>query len=685
VSVLAHHVALALAVWALVAAGLRATGYLGVSGLARVVAAVVLAAALAVASALVLGLVALGGSSVALTAAAVATWLVSRLLPLPAGSAPVRSELVEWARSLGVVPAVALGGVAGAAAAWTAWLFLHPALGHDMVLYHLPEAVQWVHSGHPGAIDPIISSVPVGSYPLTHEVLLGWGLAIGRSFVWATLVTALAPLLVGAAGWLGLRALGVDRLVRSLAVLALVLTPAVIASQNGGASLDPAALAWLVSCGALACGARERPALLALALVAAALAIGTKTTTAPLALAVLAVAAWPVRRRLRAAGSAAGPAAARGPGLAPGPGPTPAPALAAALVLAAGVGGVWYLRNIVQHGWPLWPFSSAPWGDARPAIIANADVHFIERPGETIDRLGSYYLHHFGGPLLVLCGAAVAPLLARTRAALAAAAFALASVFIWMNAPFTGVFGASRAFDVGTGDATRYLLPGAAAAALAVALSSRRGGWLRAACAVLLGAAALVGLRQTFQLGFPSAPAMGTPLAGLLVGAAAAFALVRLGAARSRAAGARVPALRRGGAVAAGLAALLAAGALGALAAHGYVERHGETGTRESPLAGFFASQPAWHDGDRPVASTWSLVATLAGDRLQHPLELVDATEACARGAALAGWLVVDRAEARARDAGGCGLRPAYSDHDYEAFSPDEWRDAPRTQEVPAP
>lgn len=506
-----------------------------------------------------------------------------------------------------------------------------------MVLYHLPEAVQWVHSGHPGAIDRIISSVPVGSYPLTHEVLLGWGLAIGRSFVWATLVTALMPVLIALAGWLGLRALGVDRLVRALAIAALVATPAVIASQNGGASLDPAALAWLVSCAALAaCSLREgrRPELLAFALVAAALAIGTKTTAAPLSVAALAVAAWPLRRSLRPV----------------------ARWLGAAFALGVGVGGVWYLRNLVQHGWPLWPFSSAPWGDPRPAIIANADVHFIDRPGETLDRLGSYYLHHFGGPLLVFCGALAIALWARTRAVLFAAAAALVSAFIWMNAPFTGVFGSNRAFDVGTGDATRYLLPGAACAVLAVALASRRGGALRWVCALVLLAAAAIGVQQTFDLGFPNAPAVATPLAGLLVGGLAAAALTRL----------RIPAVR-GALTASFVALLLAGGALGALAADGYVRRHGTTGTRESPVAAWFTSQKAWRDDERPVASTWSLVATLAGDRLQHPLELVGAREACARGEA-AGWLVVDRAEARARGAEPCGLPPPYADQYYEAY-----------------
>jgi hypothetical protein len=595
VSALVHHVGLAVAVCALGGAGLRVASAAAPHGLARAVAAVVVAAAAAVAEALLLGLVGLGGSPVALVVAALATWVAARTW-LPAPGLSAWDELRAWARGLDRWSAAGAGAVAGLVGAWTAWLYLHPALGHDMVLYHLPEAIQWVHSGHPGAIEPIISSVPVGNYPVTHEVLLEWGLGIGRSFVWATLVTALAPVLAGAAGWLGLRALGVDRLVRGLAVAALVAVSAVVASQLGGASLDPAALAWLLSCAALCACSRERPALLAPAVAAAGLAIGTKTTAAPLSLLVLAVGAWPVRGALR---------------------PLVRP-LVAAVALAFGVGGVWYLRNTVQHGWPLWPFSAAPWGDPRPPIIANADVKFIDRPGATIDRLGDYYLHHFGGPLLLFCGALAAAVAARSRTVLFVALAALGSLFIWMNAPFTGVFGATRAFDIGTGDATRYLLPGAAGGAVLV--------WL--------------------------VPRLRTPRRGV-------------------------------SAALAGAVAVLGVGALAAVAATGFVERHGRTGTRESPLAAWFAAQPAWRDGSAPIASTWSLVGTLAGDRLQHPLVLVDAEEACRRGAA-AGWLVVDRNEARLRGAPGCAAPPGYSDRDYEAYGPGQLRGAVAST-LPAP
>ena len=279
-------------------------------------------------------------------------------------------------------------------------------------------------------------------------------------------------------------------------------------------------------------------------------------------------------------------------------------------------GGVWYLRNLFSHGSPLWPFVAAPWGDPRPPLFESADVRFLDRPGETLDRLGSYYLHHFGGPIVLLAGSLAAAVMARSRAVTAAAAAAAVSVLIWVNAPFTGVVD-NPGLDIGTGDATRYLLPGAAAAATALALASRRGGWVGRVSLGLLAVAVVVGLDNTYDLGFPSAPSLLTPLLGAALGALIG------GAAGLRVARLPVPRAAVGAAFAVALALA------GAVASTGFVERHGETGTSESGLARWFADQPGWRDDDGPVRSTWSLVGTLAGDRIQHPLELVSAREGC--------------------------------------------------------
>ena len=634
-----HHAILALAVLALVAAGLRMASAMSLRGLPRCLAATVFAATAAVLQALALGLAGLGGDTAALALAAAASWLaVRRWLPEP--DVTVAEELIDWARGLRPVERTLAGGVAGAWAAWAAWLFAYPALGHDMVLYHVPEAIAWVHGGSPGSIEPIVTGLPVGNYPLTHEVLLSWGLALSRGLAWVTLATALAPVLIAAGTWVGLRGLGVGRLHSGLAAGALAATPAVLASQSGGASLDPAALGWLVACAAFCSMAPERPAALLVALPAAGLAVGTKTTAAPLAALVLIIGLAAVRSRLRP--------------------------LASPLALAAGaavaVGGYWYLRNLVDHGSPLWPFVAASWGDPSPPIIEGAKTSFLDRPGDTLSRLDSYYLEHFGGPLLLFAAALTAPLVARRREATWAALAASASVLIWLNAPFTGVVG-NPIFDAGTGDATRYLLPGVAAAALAVALAARRGGPAAVAATCALTAALGVGLLNTFGLGFPSTPSPWTPAAGAAAGALLALAA---GPALAR----RPPTPRAG--VAAG-ATLAAVALLGAVAASGYVSRHADSAARQSGVAGWLDSQEEWRDGERSVSSSFSLIGPLAGDRLQHRLELLRPAESCELVAARAerGWVVLDRPSAH-HPAPRCldGVAPAYEDDHYRGYVP---------------
>jgi hypothetical protein len=267
-----HHALLGLAIVALSGAAMRAVGSISPPGLERVVAAAPLAAAAAVAEAMLLGLVGLGASPVALSLATVGTWVAAALRFAPA------AERIAWPAwgGLGRGSRVLAGGLAGAFAAWCAWLLAYPALGHDMVRYHLPEVVNWVHGGHPGSIERVVAALPVGSYPLTHEVLLGWSMAIARSFVPAALAPPAFVALLAASTWLGLRSLDVRAPQRGLACAALLSLPAIIGPFSGGATLDPAGLAWLACCGALCAASRRRTQLLISAIVAGGLAVGTK-------------------------------------------------------------------------------------------------------------------------------------------------------------------------------------------------------------------------------------------------------------------------------------------------------------------------------------------------------------------------------------------------------------------------
>jgi hypothetical protein len=318
-----HQLLLGVAVVALGGAALRVGAMAGSRGLERVLVAAPVGVAVAVVEALGLGLVGWGGSPVALVGAALATWLVARLV-CPRPLASVRRDSIGWWRGRSRGERLAAGAVCGLGLAYVAFLLRYPEVGYDGVVYHLPEVVGWVQSGHPGSELTLIEGLPVGSYPLTGEVAIAWGTAISRSFVVAGVFGPLTLVLLLVSGWHGLRLVRAPRWAASLALAALATCPLVL-QQLTGPNTDLPALAWLATAGALCAGAvvRRRAVLLAPALVAAALAVGTKTTVAPLALILLAATAWTLRRSLR-------------PVLGP---------LLGGLALGLAAGGVWYLRR----------------------------------------------------------------------------------------------------------------------------------------------------------------------------------------------------------------------------------------------------------------------------------------------------------------------------------------------------
>jgi hypothetical protein len=640
-----HHVLLAAATVALGAAGLRVTSLAAPSGLERALAAAALGFAAAVCEALLLGLFGLGGSSWALAGAALATWLAARLL-VPAPDVTVGSELASWWDGLPAWPRVLTGALAGAWLAWVVWLLRHPSLGFDTVLYHLSEAAVWTHGGSPGSIELILRGLPVTNYPITDEVFLTWAIAISRSLVPASLLVPAQVLLLGAAAWCGLRSLAVPRPVAGVAVAALCSLPAVIGWQSNGAATDPAALAWLVTAAALVAASRARPALVAPAVVAAGLAIGTKTTTGPLVVVLLCVAAWLHRERLRAMWRP----------------------LALAAVLALGAGGVWYLRNLFDHGSPLWPFVALPWGDSLPPAVKAANDSFLSRPGETLDAVGDLYRDRFLAGIVLLAGALVAPLLAwRRRAVLLASAAAVGSLLVWAQAPFTGVPDTRLRVIEGTFSTTRYLLPALAAAVLALALAGAgRSVGARIARAVLAAAAA-IGLVQAFRLGFPAMPSALTPVAGAAVGAAVAFGEHVLGSRRPHVALGRL-----GRPVA--LACALALGALLAWPASGYVERFASTGAFASAVSRWLAGRG---DSDRPVSSAPIVVGTATGDRLERPLSPIPEATGCVamRRRARDGYVLLyvgPPADRKVLALARClaPREPDYEDREFRAWAP---------------
>jgi hypothetical protein len=430
-------------------------------------------------------------------------------------------------------------------------------------------------------------------------------MGIARSFVPLVLWPWLMLALTATSAWAGLRSIGATRVAAGLAAAALCSNPWLLAWQSNGSVTDPPALAWLVTCAALTAMSRERPALLAGAVVAGGLAIGCKTTVLPFTLLVLALGLWSARGRL------------------------PRRALVAAAAAATLVGGIWYLRNLFTHGSPFWPLVAAPWGDPVPHSVRIVHTSFVDRPGATIDLLGHSYLNRFGGALLALAAAALAPLAAPRRRVLLAAAATLGGLLLWARAPVTGIARSSAMAET-VYSTTRYALPVVAAACLVLALAATdaRRRLFRATPLALLAAATVVNLVQTFGLHFPVAPSALTPLAGALVGAALAAPLARLPRRRL------LPAL-----------VAVAAATLLAVPASGFVQRHGDThSSLVSSVVSWLAAQPSYRDGDSPVATTPAFVGPLAGDRLQHRLEAIPpAASSCSALAARARsqWLVV--------------------------------------------
>jgi hypothetical protein len=652
---LLHSLLLALAAASLAAAALRLASRAVPSGLERVLSAAVVAVAAATAEALVLGWLGLGMDAVALTGAAVLTYVAARLA-LPAPETALARELRRWWEGAGRAIRLAAGGLLGGALATLAAFVLRPTLGFDTFLYHLPIAVTWVQQGDPGAVNAITPRFAVGAYPSLDELALAWSAAIARSFVPFSVWPFGLLAITASGGWLGLRSLGVARPAAALAVCALVVSQQVVGWQHTGASTDPASLAWLVAAGALCAasigrqGRAPRPALLPPALLAAALAVGTKPTVAPLALVALVAAARVHRRDLR----------------------TIVRPLAWAAAGGTLVGGWWYVRNLALYGSPLWPFYATPWGTTEPPALRAAPT-FVNHLHETVSAVGTRYLETFGGGLLLICAALLAPLLDRRRMVLWSAGATAIALIAWASTPNTGLRApASPILVLGTLSTTRYLVGGVAAAALTVALVTTRMRAARYVAYAVLAVAATIDVAQTFDLGRPSVPSGWIVLGGAAAGALAVAALGRT----------RLPAPGRRAAAALTVAATVALPAL-ALAAvtPRYLDRlagAGLAGQPDGELLRWFRDQPGYDDGSRPIAILPLRQSVFAGPRLDHTVDLVTGAS-CAelRRRARRGWVVVWGARAptlstpRSRRPLRCfdGTAPVYRDAVHDVFA----------------
>lgn len=630
------HILLVISVVALGAAGLRAGAALGGAGAIRLLAAAAIAATVAALWTLALGLFDLGSSPVALTTAALATWLgATRSLPRPRIAA--MSEFRQRWSALPIGGRIAAGAAAGIVIAFAAWSLRHPALVGDGLQYHVPIVVSWAQGGDAPAMRAVTTDAPLEAYPLTAELLAAWAAGISRSFVPLSLGNPVMLALLMVAGWAGLRAIGASRFAAALAVGALATSPLLV-SQLNTFTTDVPALAWLVCCAALCAASLRAPGLLVAALLAGGLAVGTKTTVLPLAAVCLLASTIALRRRLR---------------------PFAMP-LALAAFAALVVGGLWYVRNLLLHGSPFWPFVTTSWGDPAPFLFGATDDRLLWEPSAASGRLDDYG-RALWGAVALLGGGLAAWLMARSRPVIYASAATALALLIWANAPFTA-FPEGPIFDGLQGGSTRYLLPAIAAGTAALALAASAPGNGGRVAAAVLGVAVAVNLVGDARLGLitdfepavafevdpmlPSVvvPAVGAAIGASLVALAIAF-LPRAGHPRGRVWSSRA-AWALGGVV---IGSALAA------AASGYVER--STALASTPAgAAWLVREPGYADDDAPVAQQARVVGTLAGDRLRHRLTLLPPTADCAEVRAIAdqGWAVVSTgAVAAAVPAGG--------------------------------
>jgi 4-amino-4-deoxy-L-arabinose transferase-like glycosyltransferase len=504
----------------------------------------------------------------------------------------------------------------GALAAWIAWNVHAPSISPDGVYYHVPEIVRWAQDGHAGGVLSIHPLFPVGAYPLTHEVLLTWGVSMSRS---VTLVSACGPAflsLLGLSSWSAVRRVGGSHVMAGLVAVALCTLPLLIGAQPDGSLNDLPGLAWLATAVTFAIGARARPALGFPALLAAGLAAGAKTNLALFAFVAAFVA---VVAMLRQGSTTLRVQAGLG------------------VILALGTGGVWYIRDLVTHGSPVWPFASTPWGDPQPPAFRTY-TSLLQDPSATLHgRTGPYLALASGGILLVLGGVAAA-VIGRSRATRLAGATVLVGLLVWAASPTSGL--STFALLSAPVSQLRYLLPVIATAALGLVLLVRDRPTSELVVRATFGAAIAWNLGQ--DLFGQTAPAF--PKKALVAGAvagAAAFWLSRR----------FVPRTRWAGSVA------LAGGAAGLVALLGVAVRNHDARLAahdrafDQQLARYMSRQPGFFRSTSGVAMAPELSGTLVGYRLRHRLRLLSLPAPCADLAALRqrSWVIVRDEEANRR------------------------------------
>jgi len=641
------HTIMVLAALLLLAAGWRVASRVDKFGLERAAETTVLACAAAILEALILGQFSVGSNRWALLGAALVTALVARWR-FPRPEISLTDDLRGWWSNSTPLIKTATGAGTGALLFTLISALVAPQIGFDAMIYHYPEVIKWVHNGRPGSNLFVNYDIPVEAYPHNGEVLMTWAAGMARSFVPLTLIGVLYfPLLV-AGIILVMRALAVRTTVALAATVAVLLQPHLI-FQTTIYTGDVASLAWATIAGGLALGSRREPRRIAFAFAAAGLALGTKTTVlAPLVI-VIASCCWINRKALVGQLNWILPGA----------------------LVGASLGFVWLVRTTIQHGWPFWPIQSAPWGDPVPMFFEPLLTNrFIDAPWTTISHDPGFLIATFGGGLVLFIGALLAPMLSPQRRVFAATGLFVVTITAWSLVPGSGGVGDSG--SIGS-SMSRYTAAASVIAAIAISLSAATSGWRSRVATPLLAisaaasVAASLGLfGQSWATGLEGSASAGTlvsfPLwlliavisGGLIFWMAGRSTAATVAAADESNIGSRQQpfSLRSGsiGLVSLGLLMLALS-----WAANGYLERwtrsasksdigaHPVSADNADTVTKAFLRQPSWRSGDEPIRfASRPILASLAGDRLQHDLILLPTNGSCAslRQAAYHGWAV---------------------------------------------
>ena len=590
-------------------AGILVASRLTESGLEKILVASVLGVAAAVVESLAFGLVGLGTSQVALPLAAITTWGICRWR-LPATRPSLYHHFVIWWTDRSIWQRMATGAATGSVMIYAAWILRYPRLGYDAISYHLPEVINWVHSGRTGSPVPAWTGFVTSAYPLTNEVALSWGVGISRSLVFAVLWSPALWLLLGLSVYCGLRRLGLDAGRAVLASVALLITPLMLSQVNDVGSDLPVAT-WFACTASLCAGTIRKPVMLVPAIVAFGMEVGTKPTMAALALALLAACLIGQRAHLRQ---------------------FTVPLIVATLT-ALVVGGTWYLRNTIEYGSPFWPFLTVPWGPGAPAVYPYLDKTFLSSPGRTLSVSGSYYLHSLAGAMVFIAWSVLAPLFVRRRQMLGLSLLVIVGLLLWAASPATGLVDSGLSTIVPL--EIRYILPllslSVAGIALVVRLAPRATRMATLALFVSIG----WNLFEDHYLTFPLRPSLRFLIPGMLVGAVASAVF------GERAMGPRH--LGRSPVVAGASIALIAIIAI-TLESQTFIQRRVSSGYGpELQIAAFLARQDTFRSDHRTVAMNSVLSADLSGDYLQHDLYLIPPRAPCSSVVALRqkDWVVV--------------------------------------------